>query len=355
MKIILSGGGTLGSVTPLLALAQTLRKNQSVEFFWLGTKTGPERWLVEQEQIKFIPIPAGKWRRYFSFKNIFDLLKILVGFIKTLYLLYKLQPQVVVVAGGFVGVPVGWAAWLWGIPLIIHQQDVQIGLANRLLGWCATQITSSWPTVPYNFFPDKVKVIGTPLREIFYQPVNQERVLKSLGFTKKQPVLLVIGGGTGAEFFNQFIYNHLNNLRKVCQIIQITGLAKGINFKTDSGYQVADLVTDEIVEYLAVADLVLSRAGMGVIAELAHFAKPTIIVPLPATHQEQNAQYLQQHQAALMVPQSQLTETKLLNILGELKDYPESFIKLGTNLKALFPANASDKLAEIIRQVVKKI
>ncbi|MFA4936718.1 MAG: undecaprenyldiphospho-muramoylpentapeptide beta-N-acetylglucosaminyltransferase [Patescibacteria group bacterium] len=355
MKIILSGGGTLGSVTPLLALVDQLKQDQSIDFLWLGTKAGPEHFLVEQAQLKFIAIPAGKWRRYFSLKNIFDILKVLTGLIKSLYLMYKLDPQVVVVAGGFVGVPVGWAAWAWGVPLIIHQQDVEIGLANRLLGWCAAKITTTWPVASGGFFPDKTKVIGTPLRKIFQQPVDKQQILSALGFNENLPVILVIGGGTGAEFLNKLIAQNLDGLKKVCQIIHITGINKSANHNSDKNYKTYELVTNKISEYLAVADLVLSRAGMGLISELAYFAKPSIIVPLPNTHQEKNAQYLHQHNAALVIEQSQLTGDKLINIVHRLNSDPESLIKLGINLKALFPQNSAGQLAEIVMRAAKKI
>ncbi|MFH1112128.1 MAG: undecaprenyldiphospho-muramoylpentapeptide beta-N-acetylglucosaminyltransferase [Patescibacteria group bacterium] len=354
MKILLSGGGTLGSVTPLLALVNELiKKDRSNEFFWLGTKTGPERILVEQLGINFITIPAGKWRRYFSLQNVIDIIKIILGLIRSLYLLHRFKPQVVVVAGGFVGVPVGWAAWLRRIPLIIHQQDVRPSLASRLLSWCATRITVTWAVSGDSFPQNKISIIGNPVRDIFFKSIDKEQVLKDMGFNDKKVILLIVGGGTGASFFNQLISDSLDQLTKICQIIHITGLSKSAGVKSAVAYKVFDMVTNDMPKLLLIADLVLSRAGMGLISELAFFTKPSIIVPLPNTHQEDNAQYLDKHDAAMVISQSALTVTKLVNIVQELNHNKESFASLGTNLKRLFPEHANQKLAELVIQVVK--
>ena len=142
-KIILSGGGTAGSVTPLLAIVDEFRKEKldNYEFLWIGTKNGPEKKLVEDAKIKFIKINSGKLRRYFSFRNFSDIFLMIIGFFQSLIVLIKYKPNLMISAGGFVSVPVALASWILRIPILIHQQDARPGLANKIMAFFAKKIT----------------------------------------------------------------------------------------------------------------------------------------------------------------------------------------------------------------------
>src|SRR3989344_4672823 len=144
MKIVLSGGGTLGPVVPLLAVREAcLARHHDAEFIWVGTKHGPEKELVEKSGLSFFTIGAGKWRRYFSFLNIFDLFKIIIAFWQSLFFLWQEKPGLIISCGGFVSVPLHWAAAVLNIPAWVHQQDVRVGLANKLMFPFAKKITTA--------------------------------------------------------------------------------------------------------------------------------------------------------------------------------------------------------------------
>ncbi|MFH1866758.1 MAG: UDP-N-acetylglucosamine--N-acetylmuramyl-(pentapeptide) pyrophosphoryl-undecaprenol N-acetylglucosamine transferase [Patescibacteria group bacterium] len=356
MNILLTGGGTLGSVTPLLAVVDELtHQYRSFKFVWLGTTEGPERLLVEQAGIQFKAIPSGKWRRYFSWQNIIDLFRILAGFILSLYWLKRLKVQGVVAAGGFVSVPVGWAAWLWRIPLVIHQQDIEHSLSNRLLSWCANKITVASEESVKDFPKNKVSFIGNPIRSIYQQQFKQDQVLSDLGLNPKRATILVVGGGTGADFINKLVAESWPSLLAFCQIILITGKNKNVKVEPSAGLVVKDLVTTELPALMQAVDLIVSRAGMGFISELAYLSKPSVIVPIPKSHQEQNAAYLSKHQAALVMAQSDLNPDYLVNQLKDLLEDQERQLKLADNLHKLFPSGASKALANIIIQEIKKV
>ncbi len=353
MKILFAGGGTLGSVTPMLAVADRLRQlNPETKLYWLGTKNGPERTFVTEAKILFKAIPCGKWRRYWSWQNFIDLLKLDIGCLVALYLLISLRPQVVVSAGSFVGVPVGWAAWVLGIPILIHQQDIIPSLSNKLLQGLARKITSVWPN---NYFPpNKLVVTGNPVRPDFLYEYKKEKVLNELGFSSDKPILLVVGGGTGAAFLNHLVADNLSELLKCCQIIQIAGENKDCASKTN-GFRSFTLVTKEIPKFLKVADLVVTRAGMGFLSELGYLAKPTIIIPIPQSHQEANAKFLESQQAAVVLSQNILTAESFISAIKNLLTDAKLRERLGVNLKKLFPPGADVKIAEIIKQLANNM
>jgi len=169
MKILFSGGGTLGPVTPLLGIYEAVKtKYPQAEFVFVGTKNGPERQLVEKYNIKFITISSGKWRRYFSGWNFFDWFKILFACLQSSVLLLKEKPSIVITAGGFVSVPVHLAAWLHGIPSWVHQQDTRVGLANKIMARFATQITVALKDSIKFFSSKKTVWLGNPVRADIY-------------------------------------------------------------------------------------------------------------------------------------------------------------------------------------------
>ncbi len=351
MKILFAGGGTLGSVTPLLAVAERLcQLDQQVKLFWLGTATGPEKTLVAESHIWFRSIPGGKWRRYWSWQNFIDLFKLDIGCIVALYWLIYLKPQIVVTAGSFISVPVGWAAWILGIPVIIHQQDVIPSLSNKLLQPVAKKITSVWPTGYFD--QKKLVVVGNPIRHNFLNPRPKDKILEQLGFTTKQPVVLMVGGGTGAEFLNNLVADNLPKLLQFAQIIHITGQKK-LRVPDTNSYRSFALVTKELFDFFTAADLVVTRAGMGFLSELGSLAKAAIVIPIPQSHQEFNAEYLTTNQAAYVLSQNNLTAELFINTIASLLSDAATRQSLGANLKKLFPSDADVKIAEIIKQLIK--
>lgn len=352
MKILMVGGGTGGSVTPLIAIAQYLKhENPQVELVWFGTYRGPEKNLVLAADIKFIPIFSGKLRRYFSWQNFFDLFFILFGFIQSLVYLIKLKPDLLISAGSFVAVPTGLAAFILRCPQVIHQQDIITGLANKILSSLAKKITITFPEQANNFSAKKVVLSGNPIREnILYG--NRSKAIQLLSLEENLPTILVIGGGTGAVKLNQIIQGALPELLQFSQIIHITGKNKKVpalalkDFSTR--YHQFDFILNEMPDILAVADLVITRAGMGFLTELAALGKSTVIIPIPDSHQEANANFFCQQHAAICLSQNNISSQTLISDLKELIADQASLNFLGNNIKRLYQPTASKIISECL-------
>ncbi len=354
MKVILTGGGTGGSVTPLIAVAQNLesRYQNEIEFLWLGTNNGPEKKLVSRYNTKFIAIPAGKWRRYFSWRNCLDIFKIIAGFICSFFIIIFYQPKVIASAGSFVSAPVVWAAWLLRRPSLIHQQDVAPGLANKLMAPFAGIITVALDKSLNDFPPQKVKYVGNPYRQEILNG-SKERAFQFFGLEKDWPVILVIGGGTGSEFMNHLIVEALPELTTFVQVIHLSGENKSLGAKSDR-YQQYSFLQEELKDAYATADLVITRAGMGVLTELSILGKPSIIIPIPDSHQEVNADYFAKRGAAIVLPQNNLTPRILAEKIKDLIAHKDKLSLYQEKIKTIMPIDATQRLADIIYSYCKK-
>lgn len=352
MRVVCAGGGTLGSVTPLLAVLEELRPGRTLEVDWFGTALGPERALVETAGWRFHVLSAGKLRRYQSLQNFTDLARIVVGFFQALKWFGTHEVDVVITAGAFVAVPVAWAAWCVGVPVFVHQQDVLPGLANKLMAPVAKRVTVSLKGSLNDFPQDKVAYTGNPVRRSFFGVPDAPAARRSLGLAPDAPTLLVLGGGTGAQFFNDLVVQLLPQLVGAAQVIHITGAGRAAGSQPNPRYLAMPFTTDTST-VLAAADVVLTRAGMGTITELAAFKRAAIVVPIPQSHQEDNAHLLEQGKAALVLPQAGLTPEHLLGTVGQLLEHPSERAQLGSKLAELFPPGAATRVAQEILSVVK--
>ncbi|MFH1366725.1 MAG: undecaprenyldiphospho-muramoylpentapeptide beta-N-acetylglucosaminyltransferase [Patescibacteria group bacterium] len=353
LKIVLTGGGTAGSVMPLLAIYEGFKnRNIPAEFLFVGTEKGMEKELVKTYDINFKSISAGKLRRYLSLKNITDALKVAEGFFAARNILKQFKPQAVVSAGGFVAVPVIWAAYSLKIPCLIHQQDFEKGLANKLTQKPATKITVTFEKSLLEFPRKKVVLIGNPVRPEILRGIK-EKAIKIFSLKKNLPTLLILGGGTGALKINQEINKILIDLVGFCQIIHLTGQGKGVTDFEHENYHPYELLTDKMKEALAVADLVISRAGLSTLTELAALAKPAIIIPIFKSHQEKNAAYFEKEHAVLVIRENILHHELLLTTIKGLLSNPNKLNELGQNIKKLDRPEALDKIIEIILEIKK--
>jgi UDP-N-acetylglucosamine--N-acetylmuramyl-(pentapeptide) pyrophosphoryl-undecaprenol N-acetylglucosamine transferase len=353
MKILCAGGGTLGSVTPLLAVINELRRSpEPVEVYWFGTNSGPERKLVESYKINFMALSAGKMRRYWSVQNFSDICRTMVGFFEALVWIVNNNVDVVLTAGSFVAVPVGWAAWLWNVPVLVHQQDVRPGLANKLLTPIATRITVSLKESLSNFPASKAVLVGNPVRDIFTR-VNKTQARNNLGLEQNMLTLAVLGGGTGAEFFNRLMVSALPKFVNQIQIVHLTGMGKKSEYNAVPHYHVLDFTIDTS-NILAAADLVVTRAGMGVLTELAALSKAALVVPIPYTHQEDNARLLEKKGAAKILNQSGLTVDSFVATVSQLLAEVSVRTELGKNLHNLFPPQPAISFVKEIYKLIKK-
>lgn len=365
MRILLVGGGTFGSVMPLLAMVEELETTTEVEFFWLGTKKGPEKELVTQNQIPFKTIWAAKWPRYFSFFKILTPFILVLAFFQALFILKNYKPNIILSAGSFIAVPVVWAAALFKIPCCLHQQDVQVGLANKLMLPLASLVTTTLRESVFHF----QNLLNRPLMKTIKRYKKRPEIvwtgnairpeLKSgqISFLEKKeglPLVLILGGGTGALKLNRIVVESLPTLIQFCQIIHITGKNKMIK-KEDTNYRAYEFIieTKGLVSFYQAADLVITRAGMSTLSELAYLDKAIIIIPLPDTHQESNAQYFLEHKAAVVLKQKGLTVNGFVHSIKEILEDKRKREELSQNISQIMPKNGTEKIAAEVAEYLK--
>jgi len=360
MKIILSGGGTGGSVMPLLAVAEEIKKqcakdapqmrNSECEFLFIGTRKGiPEKKLVQEKNILYRSIYSGKLRRYFSFKNITDIFFILFGFIQSIFIILRFKPQAIFSAGGFVAVPLSLAGWFLRIPIFIHQQDIVPGLANKIIAPLSKKITVSFGVSLKSFNPQKTILTGNPVRPDIFEG-RKERAIKKFSLEKGLPTLLIIGGGTGAKDLNDLIFQIVPQLTDFCQIIHLTGPNKSIiNEKLNHRrYHQIEFLTKEIIDVYQAADLVVCRAGLGTLTELSVLKKPLILIPIPDSHQEANAEYFKEKADIVVLSQKKIIAKILLKQIKNLIMSPDDLKRTGESIYQLIQLRAGEKISKII-------
>ena len=352
---MLSGGGTLGPVTPLLGLAEIIHsKNPDTEFVWIGTKNGPEKKIVEEYNVRFIAITSGKMRRYFSFLNILDWFKIKLAFGHCLFLLLKEKPDVLISAGGYVSVPVHLAGWFHGIPSWIHQQDVRVGLANKIMAPFAKVITTALEQNVRKFNVKKTLWLGNPVRSDIYEG-NPEKAQEIFNLKKNLPVVFATGGGTGSNKINQLIVEASQHLKNHAQIIHLTGKERSGKYAKHAesiieDYQAYEFFTKEMKHAYAVADVVISRGGFGTITELSALGKASILIPLPG-HQEENVKFLDEAGAVVVMKQDLTDSYKLAKMIQEFLENKNKREEMGEKLKQILPIAKEEDVIEIIKKI----
>lgn len=353
-----SGGGTGGPVTPLLAVAtELLQDDKNLNLIFVGTKTGPVKELIdnfEGGKIKFITLPSGKLRRYFSLQNFFDIFKIISAFFISLKILKLERPDLVMSAGGFVSVPLVWAAACKNIPILIHQQDMRAGLANKLMAPFARIITVTFEKSLIDYGPRAV-LTGNPLKDISSYQQNTIETRNRFRLKIDEPLVMVIGGGTGAVAINNLIIESLPDLLSFSQVLHLTGKDK--KTKTDiknSNYHSFDFLShDEALSLMATADLIISRCGFGTLTELAALGKPTILIPMPHTHQEDNANLFKSREAGIYLDQTSLTAQKLTEEIKKIILDAKLRGTLSRNISKIMKPGAAQNIAAIIWEMIK--
>jgi len=341
--IMLSGGGTGGSVTPLLALADYLRQADSVayDFIFVGTGSGPEKYLVESSNILFLSILAGKWRRYFSIRNFFDIFKIIYAFFQSLHLLSQRRPDLLISAGGFVSVPLAYAACFWGIPVLVHQQDIRAGLANKLMARVAAQVTVTFEKSVTDYGV-KAKWVGNPTSD---SPILELNLKSKYNLDGTKPLLLVAGGGTGSVFINWLVRDSLEELLSFCQIVHISGRGKLAGLEARPGYVPLPFVAHaDFLSLLKKSQVLVSRCGLGVLTEISTLGSSAILIPMPNSHQEDNAAIFAEKKAALVLPEAGLSTDIFVSQVKNLMKNKELHNRLCSSVSSVIKsANASLK------------
>ena len=278
-KIVMTGGGTAGHVTPNIALMPSLQK-AGYEISYIGSKDGIEKGLIEDQKIPYYGISSGKLRRYHSWKNFSDPFKVMKGFFEARQIMARIKPDVVFSKGGFVSVPVILAAKTKGIPAIIHESDLTPGLANKLAIPAATKVCCNFPeTVPY-LPAGKAVLTGSPIRQELLHG-SRAKGKEFCHFTKDLPVLMIMGGSIGSVYINNAIRGSLDDLLKEFQIIHLCGKGNlDESLTSKEGYAQFEYVSDNLPDLFAAADLMIARAGANSICEILALRKPNILIPL---------------------------------------------------------------------------
>jgi len=358
VKIIFSGGGTLGPVTPLLAVAEAYSaKYPDTEYVWVGTKNGPEKEFVEKQKIRFIALTSGKWRRYFSVWNIFDVVLIIIAFFQAFFLLIKEKPALLVSAGGFVSVPLHWAGALLGIPEWIHQQDWQVGLANKLMAPFADTITVALKKNLVEFNQNKTVWLGNPVRNEILKG-NKERAKKRFNIQSNLPVILVMGGGTGSYRINQLAVESISHLQGFCEIIHLSGKERSQELvdrasKFFDHYHHYTFFTDEMADAYAVAEIIISRGGFGSISEIAVLSKPAILIPKPG-HQYDNVKFIADEKAAIFIDERTADGNYLAKTVRELLTDDIEKRRLGIKIATIMPIAKPEEIIGIIESLIQR-
>ncbi len=328
-RIILTGGGTAGHVTPNLALIPTL-KEHGYDIRYIGSYNGIEKELVEDAGIPYDGISSGKLRRYFDLKNFSDPFRVIKGYFEARSLLKKYKPNIIFSKGGFVAVPVVIAAKHYHIPAIIHESDMTPGLANKLCISSATKICCNFPETLDYLPKDKAVLTGSPIRQELLNG-DKKAGLQYAGLSDEKPVILVIGGSLGAVHVNEAVRKILPRLLEEYQIVHICGkghLDESLNGL--KGYAQFEFVEDPLKDLFAAADLMISRAGANSICEILALCKPNVLIPLSeqASRGDQilNARSFEKQGFSTVLLEEDMTDDSLYKAISETYRNREALI-----------------------------
>lgn len=339
MKLIITGGGTGGHVSPAVAVITRLRERSASEgwpldMLFVGSHTGVERRTIEAMGVPYRAIHTGKLRRYLSWQTPSDLLfRLPYGALEALGVVRAYKPDAIFSTGGYVCVPTVVAGWMLRRPALTHEQTALVGLANRIAGRFARRVAVSYPQ-SLSFFPKgKAFVTGNPLRPSLLEG-SAAQGLERFGFSPGLPIVYVTGGAQGSHAINMAVQQALPELLQIAQILHQCGegpdgsgddlrslqaTREALSVQQKVRYHVQAFIGDEIADVYAVSDLVVGRAGAGTVNELANLGKPSILIPLPgAKEQAANAAALEREGASIPIPQEELNPARLTATIREL-------------------------------------
>jgi UDP-N-acetylglucosamine--N-acetylmuramyl-(pentapeptide) pyrophosphoryl-undecaprenol N-acetylglucosamine transferase len=353
-KIIMTGGGSAGHVTPNLALIPKL-KMLGYEVEYIGTKEGIERKIIEGENIKYYPISSGKLRRYFDMKNFSDPLKVIKGLFEAKKIMKIQKPDIVFSKGGFVSVPVVIAAYLNKIPVIAHECDITPGLANKLSAPYCTKVCVTFPEALNEIKNGKGVVTGNPIRRELFEG-SKVKAIEICGFKNKKPILMVIGGSLGSKTINESIRSKIQKLLLEYNIIHICGQGNiDKSLEDQNGYKQFEYVKDELPHLLASADLVVSRAGANAIFELLALKKPNLLIPLSAKSsrgdQILNAKSFEKSGYSMVIQDEELSPGNLEIKIRELYNDRSKYIR---NMNCSNTEKSIDLIVDLIEKYRKR-
>jgi len=369
IKILFAGGGSGGHIYPIIAVIRELRKMAPgvFKFYFVGPRSHFAKLAFAREEIKMYSTVGGKIRRYFSWRNLVDILfKFPLSFILSFFYVFLIAPDITFSKGGYGAFPASLWSWFFQIPLLIHESDSQMGLANRVLARLSTQIFVSFPKADYPY-PQKQILTGNPIREELLTFLDPQQAKKELGLDSKKPVLLILGGSQGSQFVNNTILRSLPDLLEDFSIIHQCGESDFKTVKTLSKVMAANdqqlnfyypypfLEEWRLQRAYNAADLIISRAGAGTISEIAAFRKPSILIPLTTAvagnHQVSNAyRFAHNEQRAVVIEEKNFTPHFFCETLRRLFRHPYLLKEMGSKALSFARIKAGKEIAEYITQ-----
>lgn len=350
-RIILTGGGTAGHVTPNIALLPRLKELQ-YDIHYIGSYNGIEKELIEQFAIPYHGISTGKLRRYFSVQNFTDPFRVLKGLDEARKLVKILKPDVIFSKGGFVSVPVVLAAKKRRVPTIIHESDMTPGLANKISIPAATKVCCNFPETLSLLPEGKAVLTGSPIRQELLSG-DKYQAREFLHFTSDKPVIMVVGGSLGAVAVNEAVRQILPELLKSYQVIHLCGKGKvDESLKGLEGYVQFEYIKEELRHLFAFTDIVISRAGANAICELLALHKPNLLIPLSASasrgDQILNARSFERQGFSVVLEEEELNKELLINTINTLYENRNSYIDA---MKNSSQQNSIDTIIDLIESL----
>ncbi len=349
-RIILTGGGTAGHVTPNIALLPGL-KELGYDIHYIGSYNGIEKELIEQFEIPYHGISSGKLRRYFSLKNFTDPFRVLKGFGEAKKLIKSLKPDVIFSKGGFVSVPVVVAGKKCHVPTIIHESDMTPGLANKLALPSASKVCCNFPETLEHLPENKAVLTGSPIRQELLKG-SRTAALEFCGLTGDKPVILIVGGSLGSVIVNNAIRGILPELLKDFHIVHLCGKGKvDESLIGQKGYVQFEYIKEELKDLFALSDIVISRAGANAICEILALHKPNLLIPLSvnASRGDQilNARSFERQGFSAVLEEEELNHDTLLRAIQTLYKEKDAYIE------AMKHSSQQDSISTILDLIQK--
>lgn len=366
--ILLVGGGTGGHAAPILAVYNELSKTEpDLNIVACGVGSKEEREFLSQIP-EYKIIFSGKLNRFLTLRNIGEVIKILLGFFQSIFLLLKLRPKTIFSKGGFVSLPVIWAARILRIPYFLHESDIIMGKANRLMAKKAKKVFTGFPTEYYTFIPSKKLIFSGPVLRSGFDNKTVAGNLSLFGFRENISTIFLTGGSQGSLNMTKNFLEIVENLLQNHNIIHQAGrhsfqianyFRNSLSNEQKERYFLTEFLghdneNDWMLEAIRCSDLIISRAS-STIAELAILGKPMVLIPWQYSaqdHQTKNAEFFIKRKAAVMINEKELTPRVLKNKIEELFYSPEIMKNLGLSAAQIFPKNGANIIsAELLKNL----
>ncbi|MBI2040290.1 UDP-N-acetylglucosamine--N-acetylmuramyl-(pentapeptide) pyrophosphoryl-undecaprenol N-acetylglucosamine transferase [Candidatus Microgenomates bacterium] len=361
MKILITGA----HFTPAVALIEELNKRDDVDTLYVGRSTtlegdptpSQESKVLPQMGVKFIPIISGRLQRTFTLYTIPSLLKIPIGIIQAIFIILSKKPDLILSFGGYVGLPLVFVGWLFSIPIIVHEQTLVSGLANKISFLFADRIALSFDGF-HKLDGKQIVITGNLIRDKVLHPNysdlgDEYHKLFTIAKKEKLPVVLIMGGNQGSHTINKTVEGCLDKLTKMACVVHITGDNKFKDFERleelqGHRYLVKKWIGDEYGAVLSRVDFVISRAGINTLTELAYLGKPALVIPIPYLYQDEqnkNAKYFEGLGLTKILPQAKLSKKTLIKNIKLILDQLDRLKEKAKKAKSVVTADAAKRLA----------